>query len=419
VPLFFHFKSRLFLSLFLIAPLEHEQKPPDGIDKAQAYDQSLLGEEKPYQGEELEEDDRPPWHNSNGGGVEEEPQVSELTLPTLRSKEKTEKEKEAAISDWDTPVAEEPPVLVDEAPGSEDASPALVHVTHDIAWKWPRNRVWDFGATRDVPDNAAEGAISVEEPCFTEPEEAFPSDNPYIIAPDEEPWVEDTFPAEEAVSKEDPMKEEEVAPEAALEASQAELIIEGFDDAEKHPLDQCKNIPYDLDDLCEPIPESDVAPMHNAPAEDVEFRVPPPKPALSDVRDTDFHPSPPSPPSAPSSIVTSVIEAAAPGAPTEDSHTITLKIFSGSKVLRSVVFIRACTRTAILNEARAYCVKYAQDDQSLETLLANGYDLAFVSLRMYECDMDLSTYKVENLSSLVRTIEKTGIPRFTLRISEV
>jgi len=416
VLLFFHFKSRLFLSLFLIAPLEHEQQTPDGINKAQAYNQSPVGEEKLHQGEDLEEDDRPPWHNSNGGGVEEEPEVSELTLPTLRSKGKAEKEKKAAISGWDTPVAEESPVLVDEAPGSEDASPAPVHVTHDIAWKWPRKGVWDFGVTRDVPDNAAEGAISVEEPCFTEPEEAFPSDNPYIIAPDEEPLVEDPCSAEEAVFKEDPMKEEEIAPEAALEASQAELIIEGFDNAEKHPLDQYKNIPYDLDDLYEPIPESDVAPMHNAPAEDVKFRVLPPRPALSAVRDTDSHPPPPS---APSSIVTSVIEAAAPESPTEDSHTITLKILNGSKVLRSVVFIRACTRTAILNEARAYCVKCAQDDYSLETLLASGYDLAFVSLRMYECDMDLSTYKVENLSSLVRTVEKTGIPRFTLRISEI
>ncbi len=318
-----------------------------------------------------------------------------------------EKGKKAAKSGWDTCVAEESPVLVGEATSSEDASPAPVH---DIGWKWPRNSVWDFGATRDVSDNAAVGAISVEEPCFTKPEEAFPSDDPYIIAPDEEPLVEDIFPAEEAFSKEDPMKEEEVAPEAALEASQAELIIEGFDDAEKHPLDQYKNIP------CEPTPESDVAPMHNAPAEDVEFRVPPPRLALSAVRDIDFHPPPLS---APSPIVTSVIEAAAPEAPTEDSHTITLKIFNGSKVLRSVVFIRACTRTAILNEARAYCVKCAQDDQSLETLLANGYNLAFVSLRIYECDMDLSTYKVENLSSLVRTIEKTGIPRFTLRISEI
>ncbi len=123
--LFFHFTSGLFLSLFLIVPLEHEQKSLDGMNKAQAYD--LLGEEKPHQGEELEEDDRPPWHNSNGGGVEEEPEVSELTLPTLRSKGKTGKEKKAAISSWDTPIAEESPVLVDEAPGSEDASPAPAH----------------------------------------------------------------------------------------------------------------------------------------------------------------------------------------------------------------------------------------------------------------------------------------------------
>lgn len=155
--------------------------------------------------------------------------------------------------------------------------------------------------------------------------------------------------------------------------------------------------------------------MHNAPAEDAECLVPPPRP-LSGVRDDfDFHP----PPLAPSSTVTSVLEAAAQGAPTEDSHTITLRILNGSKVLRSLVFIRACTRTAILNEARAYCVKCAQDDQCLGTLLAKEYDLALISLSMYGYDMDLSTYKVENLSSLVRAVEKISIPRFTLRISEL
>jgi hypothetical protein len=260
-----------------------------------------------------------------------------------------------------------------------------------------------------------EEAISVQKPCFTEPEDAFPSDNPYIIAPGEQPSVEDTFPANEVFPKEDPMKEDEVAPEATLEASQAERIIQGFNDAEKRPLNQYKKVTYDLDDPCEPSSESDVAPIRNAPAEDLELLVPPPGPALSPGRDPDFHPPPPS---APSSIVTSVTEAAAPEAP-EDSHTITLEILNGSKVLRSVVFIRACTRTAILNEARRYCVKCAQDDESLGTLLANGCVLAFISLRMYGCDMDLSTYKVENLSSLVRTIEKTGIPRFTLRISEI
>ena len=347
----------------------------------------------------MEEDDRPPWHNSKGGSVEEEPDVLGLTLPTFRSRMEIEKGKMAATSGWDVLATEEPPVLLDEAPASEDASPAPVHVIHDMGWKWHR-----------VPENA----ISVEKPCSTEPEEAFPSDDPYIIAADEQSSVEDTFPANEVFPKEDPVKEEEVAPEATLEASQAERIIQGFDDAEKHPLNQYKKVTCDLDDPYEPTSESDVAPIPNAPAEDSELLVPPPGPALDPGRYPGFHP----PPSAPSSIVTSVIEAAAPEAP-EDSHTITLEILNGSKVLRSIVFVRACTRTAILNEARRYCVKCAQDDQSLGTLLANGCDLAFVSLRMYGCDMDLSTYTVENLSSLVRTVEKTGIPRFTLRILEI
>ena len=127
----------------------------------------------------------------------------------------------------------------------------------------------------------------------------------------------------------------------------------------------------------------------------------------------------PPPPSAPLSTVPSVLEAASLEAPRKDSHTITLKILNGSKVLRSIAFIRACTQTAILNEARAYCVKRAQDDQIFGRLLAKGWDLALVSLKMYGYDMDLSTYKVENLSSLVRTVEKTGIPRFTLRISGI
>ena len=352
----------------------------------------------------MEEDDRPPWHNSKVCSVEEEPDVLGLTLPTVRSKVEIEKGKMAATSGWDVLATEESPVLLDEAPASEDASPAPVHVTHDMGWKWPR-----------VPEDTADGAISVEKPCFTEPEEACPSDDPYTIAPTEQPLVEDIFPANEEVPKEDSMKEEEVATEAILEASQAEQIIQGFDDAENRPRNPYKEVTYDLDDPDEPTSESDVAPILNAPAEDSELLVSPPEPALDRGRDPDFHPPPPW---APSSIVTSVSEAPLPEAP-EDSHTITLEILNGSKILRSIVFVRACTRTAILNEARRYCVKCAQDDQSLGTLLANGCDLAFVSIRMYGCDMDLSTYKVENLSSLIRTIEKTGIPRFTLRILEI
>ena len=404
-------------------PLEHELKPPAEINEAQAYDQSPLGEEKPHQGEKSEKDDRPPCHDNGGGSVEEEveePEVIELTLSTLRSEGQKRKRKKAAASGWGIPAAEEAPVLMDEAPASENASPAPVHVTHNMGWEWPRHGAWNFFATGSVaaePHNAAEEAIPAEEPCFAAPAEASPRDEPYIIAPEEEPLPEDAFPAEEAICEEDLMETEKAAPEATLEAPQAEPIIEGFDSAEEHTLNQYMDIPHDLYDPYEPTAEPDVAPMHSVPAEDAKFLVPPPRPALCAGRDkSDFH-SPP--PSAPSSTMTSVLEAAAPEAPTKDSHTITLKILNGSKVLRSIVFIRACTRTAILNEAKAYCTKCAQDDQSFGRLLPKGWDLALVSLKMYGYDMDLSTYKVENLSSLVRTVEKTGIPRFTLRISEI
>lgn len=157
--------------------------------------------------------------------------------------------------------------------------------------------------------------------------------------------------------------------------------------------------------------------MHCAPAENAKFLVPPPRPALCAVRDkSDYH-SPP--PSAPSSIASSVFETAASEASTEDGHTIALKILNGSRVLRAIVFVRACTRTAILNETRAYYAKWAQDDQILGTQLATGCDLTLMSLNMYGYDMDLSTYKLKNLSSLLGAIEKMGIPKFTLRISEI
>ena len=434
---FFQFMSHLFLGLFLIVPLELEPKVPETIDEAQACEQSPLGEWEPHQVEEVEEDIQPAWHNNNGGGVEEKPEVSELTLSTLRSKgkgkkgkkEKKEKKKKSvkeATSGWGIPAVEEAPVLVeeapvlmDEAPAPEEASPALEHVY----WKRPRYGAWNFGATRDVPaesQNAVGESIQPEEPCPVAPEEPSHPDDPYNIVPMEEPEPEDAFPAREPGYNEELMGAERPAPDATPESSQAELITKDLDDAEEHTLNQYDNVVRDLVDSYESTPGLDVASMPSPPAEHTEFMRPPPKPALSAVCDElDFHH--PRPPSAPPSTKTSVFEAAAAQeeAPTEDSHTITLKILHGSKVLRSIVFIKACTRTAILKEARAYCVKCARDDQSLAMLLEMGYDLALMSLKMYGYDTDLSTYKVENLSSLVKAIEKTGIPRFTLRISEV
>jgi len=413
--------SHLFLCLFLTVAPERGQEI-SRLNKVQDCGQSPLDEVEPHEDDNLETDTSPPWHDNHGGTGEEKMEVSELAPSTLWSKGKNKKKKnqKLAASSWDIPVLEEAPVLKDEAPALEEACSPVEHVTHDMSWKLPQYVTWNFGATRDVPtepDTAAGEAINAEETSFAAPEENSHIDEPYNIVPEVISIPEDTFPGQEAVSNEKLEEMERAAANATPEASQAELIIKDSDDSEKHTLDQHDNISQDLNDPCESTSGPDVAPMHSAPPENPEFLVPPPRPALSAVRDErDFRPPLPS---APSSTVTSALEAAAPEAPTEDSHTITLKILNGSKALRSIVFIEACTRTAILKEARAYCVKCAQDDQSLKTLLAKGYDLALMSLKMYGYDMDLSTYKVENLSSLVGAIEKTGIPRFTLRISAV
>lgn len=144
---------------------------------------------------------------------------------------------------------------------------------------------------------------------------SFRRKEPYII--EEDPLPEDAFPAEE-VSQEDPMATEQVAPEATLELSQAKVIIEGFDDAEEHPLSQHDNIPHDLDNLCEPVPCPDIAPKHYTPAKDAKFPVTPRRPAFSDMRDGCGVRSPLRPPSS----TVPVPEAAALEAPTEISHTI-------------------------------------------------------------------------------------------------
>lgn len=401
------FVSRLFLCLVLTVLPEHEQKLPARINETQACDQHALGEGKSYQCEKLEKDTQPPWHDDNRGGLEEEPEVSEFALSTLSSKAKHRREKKVPASVSSTSAIEGTSVLVDEAPASEEAPPSAEQATGGTSWKWPRYEALNFGATSGV----------ASEP-HTAAGEASRTDKPHNIVLGEELTPQDTSPA---VPIEDLPGTEPAAPDATTEDSQAELITEDFDNspktAEKNTLSQNDDISDKINEPYESTSGPDVAQLHSARARDAEFLKPPPRPALGALRDEiDSHPSPPS---APSSIATTVLEAAAPKAPTRDSHTITLKILNGSKVHRSIVFIRACTRTAILNEARAYCEKCAEDNQSLAILLEKGYDLALMSLNMYGHDMDLSTYKVENLSSLVRSIEKTAIPRFTLRIFEV
>lgn len=150
----------------------------------------------------MEEDDRPPCHENSDGIVEEGPEVSELTLSTLRSEGQNKKGKKATASGWGIPVAENAPVLGDEAP-------APVYVTRNMGLEWPR--AWIFGATNGIttePHNAAGEAIPAKEPCFAAPAEVSPTDEPYINVPEEEPLPEDRLPAAKAFSKEDPTEKD-------------------------------------------------------------------------------------------------------------------------------------------------------------------------------------------------------------------
>ena len=107
-------------------------KPLAGISEAQAYDQSPPGEEKTSQGEGLGEDDRPSCHSDSGDTFERELEVSELILPTLRTKRQKKKgAKKAAASALHNFAAEHSPVLMNEAPASENASPT--QVAHNLS----------------------------------------------------------------------------------------------------------------------------------------------------------------------------------------------------------------------------------------------------------------------------------------------
>ncbi|KAL8990380.1 MAG: hypothetical protein Q9177_000955 [Variospora cf. flavescens] len=427
---------------------EQEAEPSAGINEALANDQSPPSEEEPAQAESPDEYARSPCHNEFGGKFEERAEVTELDSPNPRSRGKKKKGKKAATYGWAIPVPEEAPSLVDEASASADASPAPIHDTHNMIGGWHPYEARNFSATGGLaaePYSAPEEAVPAEEPCFPAgepcspagepcspaeepcvlaeepcfdvPAEVSPRDEPCIIAPEEEPLPEDVSLGEGASCEKDLMGTENAALVATLEIPEVEPVSESIDRAEEDTVTEHHKAAHDFDEPCEPPPEPDVAPIYGAPAENIELLVHHPRRPVWARRGTCASPSPP--PTLPSPTIVSVLEDAAPEPPTRDSHTITLKIVNGSKIFRTIISVQDCTRTAILDEARAYCVRRAESNITFGKSLPKKWELALVSLKMYGYDTDLSTYKVENLSSLVRTVEKTGIPRFTLQISEV
>ena len=297
-----------------------------------------------------------------------------------------------------------------------------MHVTHNLGQEWPERKAWDFGptiATAAQLNNATEEAFPAKETSCTVPAEASSVDRPYSIALKEELLPEGNFPAGKSFSKDGPLETQMSFSQAAPEASLAELVVKDFDNPEKHIPNQHDNISQASDNLYKPLLEPNIAPVYSTLVKGSESVISSPTSTLCATRHKSDSQSSPLLPS--SSIVTSVPKAAvAQVEPTEDGHTIMLKILTlSSQVLRAIVYTEVCTQTAILSEARAYCLKSAQDDRILGTLLAKGFDLDLVSLYMHGYEMDLSIYKIENLFSLVKAVEKTEIPIFTVRVSEI
>ena len=330
----------------------------------------------------------------------------------------------SAASCQDLPVAGKPPGFIDKAPDLETASPDLAYalnmdrrLAQHIAWK-------PGGLTGVSPESdAANDAIPAKESCFTTSTDIAPADEPFVILledepmPEREPVPDDSWPVEEVLPERESIAHEYVALQKTLQSSQAEHIAKDFDGTEEQNLKQHNNISYDFNGPCESAPGPGIVAKRSAPFDESDVLKKPPAPPHCAVRKRSEIDS--LPPPVPTSTMASVLEDATPKTPKEYGQTIALEILAGSKVLRAIVLIVACTRTAILNEARAYCTQSAQYDQTLGTILAKSYDLILMSVKMYGSRMDLSTYNVEDLSFLVGNIQKTGVPMFTFRISEV
>ena len=406
-------KSRLSLCLLLTAVIDQQSKDIEAVEQDLIHQQNPHCEEKYHQSGELKETESPSRIHKDEDGTEEILEVLESASPLLSSKKENRNGKTAILSGQVFPASKDASAM-DEAHMLRTSMQATQGVDQDC----PQNGVRSHGATQTV---SADAHGDVEEPksgaeCYYLARERAPGGVEHGIKP-EATSSEGEALVEEAVFKEDLPEKEKTAREVTPESLSAKSVIKGFDAPEKETSDEYGKSMQELTSPYLPQAVSDVASSHNGPAEDVEFFESPPRSATSsgDAKG-DVHRLLPR---MQLSRGHPVLETAAPGPPVQESHAIALKIISGSKILRSVVFITASTQTAVLTEARTYYGKYVQSGQRFKGVLADKWDLSLVSLRLDGFDMDMSTYGAEDLSFLVETIGKTEIPRFTLRVFEI
>ncbi|KAL8780665.1 MAG: hypothetical protein Q9194_000768 [Teloschistes cf. exilis] len=199
-------------------------------------------------------------------------------------------------------------------------------------------------------------------------------------------------PAEESYFRQNPFREDVPPTEQALSAKE-EPLPGDITRAEEPIWPEVSDDPFD------PTPAPGFDPIDPTSAEDADVLASPPEPASAAAdHESGLHPSSPS---AMSTTVPPVLAAAAPETAAEDDYTIMLRILAGSRIRRCVVSIKACTRTAILNRARVFCVKCKQEDQEWAMLLEERWDLALLSWKTNGIETEVETDLVEDLSSLI------------------
>ncbi|KAL8848211.1 MAG: hypothetical protein Q9221_006780 [Calogaya cf. arnoldii] len=329
-------------------------------------------------------------------GVANEPEASDLGLLAFESRGRRIQEKKAADYSWANPGPEEGTSQLDGPSASAEASPSPVRTTHETGWGFPPYSAPNFIAAASVASeqyNISDQVISVA------PSEPSPRDEPEILAVEEEISSDDVSFAEKASCKESLIDAETPALGTTLQYPPVNPIIEAFNNAEEDTIGLPHSASHKGDNPHGGPLDSDVASRSSAQNED---NIP-------------LHPSPPS---APTSTVDSP-ERISSEILTTESHTIMLSIQNGSNVFKCIVYIKDCTRTDILNEAKASCERHADKNHTFGELLPESWCLTLMSLDIDGGEADLSNYYAEDLSLLFQTIEKTGIiPRFTLHVSE-
>ncbi|KAL8769626.1 MAG: hypothetical protein Q9209_004423 [Squamulea sp. 1 TL-2023] len=416
----------------------YEEGTKTETNEAQAYNQTLPdgknlpGHNTAHQSLRLKSSDNSACQDGDTSSDEAMAKVFASTTSTFRFTGHKKKGTSAADIRFYFPAPGQLKPLENKKSPVEDPSPHPIEQSDSMASGESQNSAWDHSRTRNLsaePQNApGEAPLTAESRSNTLGENSSKTESRDValvneIVPGVTLCAEGTQPNEGPNQPQGPKakqgskEKDDSSSQATQEALQAEPDLDSLDWSERGTTKEQKNTQFSSNTTCDATPERNDFFRINALAPDAES--PKPFSALAFRDKTDNPDSHASSWPTPSSPVSSVQSATNPEEPPKDQHSISLKILHGAITLRSSVYNGACTRTAILNEAKACCLKRAQENQNFKDFLPRKWDLAVVSLRTDGYKVNLAKYEREDLAFAVRAAGKPDIRRFTLRIFEV